>query len=66
MKKRTFYVLTRIPLAGPIIQSVFDPMLFCSPALQDGLPKEIRNYMKSHPDTFITKRLLKEIMNGKR
>lgn len=66
MKKTTFYALARVPFIGPIVKCIFDPMLFCSPALQDGFPKEICDYMNAHPDTFITRRLLKEIMNGKK
>lgn len=65
MKKKTCEMLFAIPLAGTILRLVYDPMLGCPLYMENGLPKELASYMKAHPDVFITKKLLKEIMRGK-
>lgn len=66
MKKKTYAVLSAVPVVGAIITVLCDPLLFCSPAMDEGLPKQVTDFMKAHPDTFITKRLFKEIMAGKK
>lgn len=65
MKKTTYRILSHIPVVDIIVQILCDPMLFSTPMLMDGLPSEVRDYMVAHPDTFITKRLYKEIMSDK-
>lgn len=64
MKKRTYGILSYVPLVGDIVKLTCDPMLGNSPSLDEGLPKVVRDYAVAHPDVFITKRLLKEITNG--
>jgi len=66
VKKKTYRTLSCIPLFGPIFKIVCDPMLFSTPASADGLPKQVTEYMRDHPDTFVTKRLLWRIMSNKK
>lgn len=66
MKIKTYKALSAVPFIGPIITMLCDPLLSCSPAMDDGLPKQVTDFIKAHPDTFITKRLLKEIMDGRK
>lgn len=64
MTKKTYGVLSKIPLVGSIVKMACDPMLGCSPSLDEGLPPKVRKYIIDYPETFITKRLLREIMSG--
>lgn len=66
MKKKTYKVLSAVPFVGSIVTVLCDPLLSCSPAMDDGLPEQVTDFMEAHPDTFVTKRLLKEIMAGKK
>ena len=64
MTKKTYGILSRIPLAGAVFKMVCDPMLGCSLHLSEGLPRRVTDYAAAHPDIFITKRLLKQMMKG--
>ena len=64
MTKKTYGILSRLPLAGIIVKLLCDPMLGNGPSLDEGLPQNVREYAVAHPDIFITKRLLKEITSG--
>lgn len=66
MKKTSYNLIVRIPLAGAIFKMVCDPMIGCSPSLDAGFPEPLRSYAAAHPDIFITKRLLKKIMSGRK
>lgn len=63
MKKKTFQFLSCIPFVGVVVKVACDPMLGNSLSLSAGLPQRVRDYSVAHPDVFITKRLLKELMN---
>lgn len=65
MTKKTYGILSRIPLAGVVFKMVCDPMLGCSLHLSEGLPRQVTDYAAAHPDIFITKRLLKKLTSGK-
>lgn len=65
MKTRTYKVLTLIPIVGVIVKCIVDvPSIGCSPMIQDGLSDAIIAYKKSHPDIYITKQLVKKIMQN--
>lgn len=63
MKKKTYDVLSKIPVVNVIAYLSCKPILFCSQMLDDGeIPKLLEEYAKKHPDELITEKVLKEIM----
>lgn len=66
MNKKTYAILSRVPLIGVIVKNIIcDPSLHCSPMLNEGLHPAILDYMKKHPDTQITRSLVKKIISSK-
>lgn len=61
MKKKTYTVLSKIPLVGLVARAVCKPVMFCSPGLSDGVYDDLMAYMQKHPDVLMTEKLAKEI-----
>lgn len=68
MKKVTYFLLTHLPIVGPIIKLKTQPM-YCSPGLAEGFFDEqmkiIKEYQRTHPDVAITKQLIEQILAEK-
>ena len=68
MKKVTYFLLTHLPIIGPIIKLKTQPM-YCSPGLAEGLFDEqmklIHEYRRKHPDVVITRQLIEQILAEK-
>lgn len=63
MKKKTFEMLSRVPIVGTIAKLVLvDPSVFCSPARDEGLISAVNEYAKAHPDELITKKVYERIL----
>lgn len=65
VKKKTYAVLSKIPLASLVVDAVCKPVMLCSPGIADGIYDDLREYMKAHPDILITEKLAKQIRSGK-
>ena len=68
MKKFTYFLLTHLPIVGPVIKLKTQPM-YCSPGLAEGFFDEqmklIQEYQQKHPDIAITKQLIEQILAEK-
>lgn len=63
MKQKTYSIVSKIPFLGPTFKLLFDPLLFSSMALDNGLHKKVVAFMRDNPDVFITKAMHKKIMS---
>lgn len=65
MKKKTYKILSRIPIVNIITFVTATPMIFCSPGIDKGIYDKVFAYMKKHPDVHMTTKLASLINQGK-
>lgn len=66
MKRKTYKILTMLPIVGPIIKVSTNPMIYGSMCLSDeefvkDVIKPFNEYLKKHPDIQPTRQLLEEL-----
>lgn len=61
MKKKTYKILSKIPIINALTDIIVKPVLFCSPGIADGIYDDLFEYMKKHPDILMTDKLAKTI-----
>ena len=65
MKRRTYEVISSIPIFGRLAKIICDPYLFSSQGRADGTYDALLEYMKKHPDVLMTNKLAEEVYQGK-
>lgn len=65
MKKKTYTIISHIPVLGPVVRLICEPQM-CSPGMADGVYDPVREYAKLHPDIQITKGLVQKILRESR
>ena len=63
MKKKTYSILSKLPLVSLVVDFVCKPVMFCSPGMADD---DLAEYARKNPDILITKKIAEEIRSGKR
>lgn len=66
MKKKTYSILSKLPLVNLVADLVCKPIMFCSPGMANGAFDDLVEYARKHPDVIITEKIAKEIRSGKR
>ena len=66
MKKKTYSILSKLPLVNLVVDLVCKPVMFCSPGMVDGAFDDLVEYARKHPDVLITEKVAKEIRSVKR
>ncbi len=66
MKKKTYSILSKLPLVSLVVDFVCKPVMFCSPGMADGAFDDLAEYARKNPDILITKKIAEEIRSGKR
>lgn len=68
MKKRMYWILTHVPIAGSAIKAYTEPYLWNSLALEaaangedDGFLRMVSEYARAHPDEQITRQLVERL-----
>lgn len=65
MKRKTYDVLSRIPIVNCVVGLIVDdPNLGSSLMREEGMDKPIVDYMERHPDVHITRQLAKKILKN--
>lgn len=65
MKKKTYNILSRIPIINTYVKYVVcDPTMYSSPFIASDLWPKVLAYSAKHPDVQITRKILHRIINS--
>ena len=66
MTKKTYTVLSKIPVVSTVVRKIVDPFVFLSVGFEEGIYDPILEYMKKNPNVLMTNKLAREIWSSQK